>query len=105
MMPSMSEFDWYCLFQHHCTPLLLFILLIISDFLKGVSLSKKEPAHFVSVFNKQQKEAKMLSRFKLLTIKKIWMADFQVVSEMTKRSPGTRTPPCKPAAFSANSSS
>ena len=69
MMPSMSEFDQLVLFvSTSLTHLPLFILLITSDFLKGVSLSKKEPAHFVSVFNKQQKEAKMLSRFKLLTI-------------------------------------
>ena len=103
-MPSMNEFDRLVLFLS-TSPLLLLILLITSDFLKGVSLSKKEPAHFVSVFNKQQKEAKMLSRLKLLTIKKKWIPDFQVVSEMTIRSPGTRTPPCKPAASSANSSS
>ena len=64
MMPWTNLTDWFCFFQHHCSPLLLLILLITSDFLKGVSLSKKEPAHFVSVFNKQQKEAKMLSRFK-----------------------------------------
>ena len=32
------------------------------NWIGGVSLSKRQPAHFVSVFNKQQKEAKMLSR-------------------------------------------
>ena len=35
---------------------------------KGVSLSKRQPAHFVSVFNKQQKEAKMLSQYAYATL-------------------------------------
>lgn len=30
---------------------------------KGVSVTKAQPAHFVSVFNKQQKESKMLSQY------------------------------------------
>ena len=38
------------------------VITIIPTYMKGVSLSKRQPAHFVSVFNKQQKEAKMLSR-------------------------------------------
>ena len=37
-----------------------------SWYMKGVSLSKRQPAHFVSVFNKQQKEAKMLSRWLMM---------------------------------------
>jgi hypothetical protein len=37
-------------------------------FTKGVSLNKRQPAHFVSVFNKQQKEAKMLSRYAYATL-------------------------------------
>ena len=35
---------------------------------KGVSLSKRQPAHFVSVFNKQRKEAKMLSQYAYATL-------------------------------------
>ena len=35
---------------------------------KGMSLTKKQPAHFVSVFNKQQKKAKMLSRYAYATL-------------------------------------
>ena len=35
---------------------------------KGVTLDKTQPGHFVSVFNKQQKKAKMLSQFAYATL-------------------------------------
>ena len=35
---------------------------------KGITLDKTQPGHFVSVFNKQQKKAKMLSQFAYATL-------------------------------------
>ena len=35
---------------------------------KGIILDKSQPGHFVSVFNKQQKQAKMLSTFAYATL-------------------------------------
>ena len=37
-------------------------------FEKGITLDKSQPGHFVSVFNKQQKKAKMLSKFAYATL-------------------------------------
>ena len=35
---------------------------------KGITLTKAQPGHFVSVFNKQRKKAKMLSQFAYATL-------------------------------------
>ena len=36
--------------------------------LQGITLDKTQPGHFVSVFNKQQKQAKTLSTFAYATL-------------------------------------